>query len=133
MKNTYVFESFYSNFEDTYLQIEPKGVNPKDGRMQVICNFGLISKPGNLCMPIFKDVVATPVPSNNGTSKQSALSIVAFFLIQPGDTDPDYFDNYTKEQSMFASAHAERIDGRKCITYKAYRAKLSKRLKNGKR
>ena len=37
------------------------------------------------------------------------LGILEFLTMQPGDTDAEYFDNYTDDQLAFASLYAEGI------------------------
>ena len=34
---------------------------------------------------------------------------MGFLTLRPGDTDPEYFENYTQEQKEFADQHAEAL------------------------
>jgi hypothetical protein len=38
-----------------------------------------------------------------------AGAVLAFLPLRPGDTDPDYFDDYTPEQLAFARAEGENL------------------------
>lgn len=42
-------------------------------------------------------------------SDKTLRSLLCFLTLKPGDTDPDYFDEYTAEQMAFAQGEAEEI------------------------
>ena len=39
----------------------------------------------------------------------TVAGVLAFLSLRPGDTDPDYFDDYTPEQLAFARAEGENL------------------------
>jgi len=40
----------------------------------------------------------------NPVGKQSAMSLMGFLTLKDGDTDAEYFDNYTPEQIAFSES-----------------------------
>jgi len=42
-------------------------------------------------------------------SDSACASLLGFLTLRPGDTDAEYFENYTDAQREFADAHAERL------------------------
>lgn len=42
-------------------------------------------------------------------SDETIAGIMGFLTLRPGDTDADYFENYTPEQLAFCSEHAESL------------------------
>lgn len=52
----------------------------------------------------------SPAPTINIDSVESFLSLLAFISVRPGDTDPEYFTNYTPEQLAWCeSSECENI------------------------
>lgn len=52
------------------------------------------------------------IPTAYGVdSDESVRSIMGFLTLRPGDTDREYFENYTREQLAFADQHAEALSG----------------------
>ena len=47
-------------------------------------------------------------------SLDAARSLLDFLTLQPGDTDTEYFDDYTPAQLEFANQHAEAISALYC-------------------
>lgn len=47
-------------------------------------------------------------------SEESVNSLMGFLTLKPGDTDSEYFDNYTEVQLAFCSEHAEALGGLFC-------------------
>lgn len=46
-------------------------------------------------------------PLHSGDSNATAGALLSFLSLRPGDTDREYFDNYTSEQMEFAQQHGE--------------------------
>jgi hypothetical protein len=42
-------------------------------------------------------------------SDDAVRGLLGFLTLRPGDTDADYFTNYTKEQRAFCDTHAEAL------------------------
>jgi hypothetical protein len=42
-------------------------------------------------------------------SNEALRGILGFLTLQPGDTDDEYFEDYTPEQMEFAETHAEEL------------------------
>jgi hypothetical protein len=40
-------------------------------------------------------------------SDESVRALLSFLVLRPGDTDEEYFENYTQEQMDFANEHGE--------------------------
>lgn len=50
-----------------------------------------------------------PSPSHSDDADESVASLMSFLTLRPGDTDADYFDDYTSEQLDFAASHGEAL------------------------
>jgi hypothetical protein len=48
-------------------------------------------------------------PSDASDSDGAVKGIMGFLTLRPGDTDADYFAEYTPEQLAFAQSHAEAL------------------------
>jgi hypothetical protein len=46
---------------------------------------------------------------NGIDSDESVRALLSFLTLRPGDTDAEYFENYTQEQLDFANEHAEML------------------------
>lgn len=46
-------------------------------------------------------------PMHADDSRETALTLLGFLTLRPGDTDASYFAHYTPEQEAFADEHAE--------------------------
>lgn len=46
-------------------------------------------------------------PMHSPESKESACALIDFLTLKPGDTDSEYFKDYTPEQMTFATGPAE--------------------------
>jgi hypothetical protein len=53
------------------------------------------------------DFHASPLHAIDGD--QTVAGLLHFLSLQPGDTDPDYFDDYTPEQLAFARQEGESL------------------------
>lgn len=42
-------------------------------------------------------------------SDETCAALLGFLTLRPGDTDKEYFENYTPEQMEFAETHAEAL------------------------
>ena len=48
-------------------------------------------------------------PSEAVDSDESLRGLLGFLSLQPGDTDDEYFDDYTKDQMAFAESYGEEL------------------------
>lgn len=48
-------------------------------------------------------------PCNAVDSDKTVVGLMGFLTLKPGDTDPDYFKDYTPEQLAFCSSDAESL------------------------
>lgn len=65
-----------------------------------------------LCMdgkPLFQGSDYSPSPLTCIDSDESLFELLVFLTLRPGDTDPEYFENYTPDQMAFCDAHAEAL------------------------
>ena len=49
----------------------------------------------------------SPSPLYDFASNQSLAEMVGWLSLKPGDTDEEYFDNYTEDQLRFAEDHSD--------------------------
>jgi hypothetical protein len=54
-----------------------------------------------------QDFAGSPMHSDD--SRETALALLNFLTLRPGDTDADYFKDYTKRQLWFCDTHAEAL------------------------
>lgn len=54
-----------------------------------------------------EDFGCSPLHSIDGDN--AAAAIMGFLTMRPGDTDPEYFANYTPEQLAYCAEHAEAL------------------------
>jgi hypothetical protein len=47
-------------------------------------------------------------------SRKAALTVLSFLSLRPGDTDSEYFADYTSEQLVFAQEHGESLSMYTC-------------------
>jgi hypothetical protein len=78
-----------------------KSQNKKDkfGHEKVSYTF---SNPAGTTIFDGDDFGASPMHPAEG--KESAISLLTFLTLRPGDTDSEYFDKYTPEQLEFANS-----------------------------
>jgi hypothetical protein len=57
---------------------------------------------GNL---LFSGSDFRPAPSRDQDHIESAIDCLAFLCVQKGDTDPEYFKNYTSDQSSWSESY----------------------------
>jgi hypothetical protein len=53
------------------------------------------------------DFCASPLHADD--SDRAVAALLSFLTLRPGDTDAEYFDNYTDVQRAFCDAHAETL------------------------
>lgn len=49
-------------------------------------------------------------PCHAPDSDASVYELLSFFALRPGDTDPDYFKNYTRKQRQFRDKYADELN-----------------------
>lgn len=54
--------------------------------------------PSDPTTPLFQGEDFGPSPLHGIDSTEAAMSLLGFLTLKPGDTDQEYFDNYTPEQ-----------------------------------
>ena len=64
-----------------------------------------------------------PSPVHAWDSDETVAAIMGFLTLRSGDTDREYFDNYTAEQIEFRDSHAEALG---CEVYSRFEAKEGK-------
>ena len=60
--------------------------------------------------PIFDGSDFGCSPMHAIDSDDTVAALMTFLTLRPGDTDAEYFDNYTSAQLEFADMHAESLD-----------------------
>jgi hypothetical protein len=68
-----------------------------------------LMETGNLD-PIFCHEEIGCAPSDPVDSDAALRGVMGWLTLRPGDTDADYFADYTERQHAFASAHAETLN-----------------------
>lgn len=58
---------------------------------------------------IFEGDDFCPSPLHSIDSNNTVASLLAFLSLRPGDTDPDYFQDYTPAQLSFALSYGEEL------------------------
>jgi hypothetical protein len=64
-------------------------------------------KPGRAYTTLFEGEDFGCSPMYGIDSDEAIDGIMTFLTLRPGDTDPEYFANYTPEQLDYCSKHAE--------------------------
>jgi len=77
-----------------------------DRRGQTIIGYTLTSPTG---VVLFDGSDFAGSPMNADDSDETVRCLVGFLTMRPGDTDPEYFDNYTDEQRAFCDSDAEEL------------------------
>lgn len=80
-----------------------------DKRGQTIIRYELLKLDRGLGTIIFEGEDFCGSPLHADDSPETLRSLLSFLTLRPGDTDPSYFKDYTKEQLDFANNHAEAI------------------------
>lgn len=81
-----------------------------DGKSKWLC-FLKVRDPKwipGLWIPVF-NFVPIHCPSHH-EAENVLLAAANFFCLRPGDTDAEYFDNYTKAQVAFRDGDAEEVE-----------------------
>jgi len=70
-------------------------------------------RPGTFTRPttalLFQGTDFASSPMHAIDSDETVRSLMGFLTLRPGDTDADYFANYTPAQTKFAAEHAEAL------------------------
>lgn len=83
-----------------------------DGRGQTIIGYRLQSRRSRLAprpVTLFEgeDFAGSPLHADDSDATLAAL--LSFLTLRPGDTDAEFFANYTAEQLAFCAEHAEAL------------------------
>lgn len=65
--------------------------------------------PGAKPVTIFQGEDFSGSPMNADDADETVAALLGFLTLRPGDTDADYFENYTPAQLDFCAQHAEAL------------------------
>ncbi len=83
---------------------------PAPSAMCQYCNGGYATKWGKpITTVLFEGEDFGCSPMHGIDSDATVAAIMAFLTLRPGDTDPEYFADYTPEQLAYCSEHAETL------------------------
>ena len=68
--------------------------------------YRLTARPGGV---LFEGEDFSPGMGTASDSDSAMACLMGFLTLRPGDTDQEYFDNYTPAQLAFCDAHAEAL------------------------
>lgn len=85
------------------LTLEYKGLRTTDHRSKVGYT---LTKEGETD-PIFSGEDFSPSPCYEPEGPKSAAALLCFLTLREGDTDPEYFEDYTPRQTEFSECEAE--------------------------
>jgi hypothetical protein len=94
-----------------------KGLGPSFTLVLIDRGFGSYRVAASLTMrsaagdreTVFSDVPFRPSPLHADDADETVRAVMTFFTLRLGDTDRDYFDDYTETQVAFRDAHAEAL------------------------
>jgi hypothetical protein len=82
-----------------------------DSRGQTYISYCLSESMGNGVGRVFlfegSDFAGSPLHADD--SDETMLSLMTFLTLRPGDTDAEYFADYTPRQMAFVAQHAEAL------------------------
>lgn len=82
----------------------------RDGRGQTIISYRLQECGAGFerkTLFLGEDFAGSPLHADD--SDETMRSLMTFLTLRPGDTDAEYFANYTDSQRAFCEAHAEAL------------------------
>ena len=79
-----------------------------DGRRDRL-SYCLAMSEGAGRVTLFEGDDFSPSPAHAWDSDECVSALLGFLTLRPGDTDGEYFDNYTPEQLAYCSQHAEAL------------------------
>ena len=71
--------------------------------------YQLTMRENGRTLVLFRGDDWSPSPLRGIDSDDAVKSIMGFLTLRPGDTDSDYFADYTEEQMAFCDHHAEAL------------------------
>lgn len=77
-----------------------------DRRGQTIIGYTFTSPAG---VVLFEGADFAGSPMHSDDSDACVRSLLCFLTLRPGDTDPEYFENYTDQQRAFCDSDAEEL------------------------
>lgn len=99
---------YHVNHNGRYtLTLEDTGRMRDDSHPRV--RYTLVKGTGKQRETIFAGDDFGASPLHDPESRESAASLLTFLTLMPGDTDSEYFDNYTERQMDFARSEAEAL------------------------
>jgi hypothetical protein len=89
---------------DTGYELETWDTNKRDGLGKYIIRYSFTNPKGEVLFE-GEDFACSPMHLIDGDG--CLRSLLTFLTLRPGDTDREYFDNYTEKQMAFAEGDAE--------------------------
>ncbi len=80
--------------------------NKRDDRGQTRIRYEMRKPDGAL---LFEGADFSCSPMHADDSDESVRALLGFLTLRPGDTDDEYFENYTDEQRAFCDSDAEEL------------------------
>jgi hypothetical protein len=101
------------HFGEYRLSLKPTGERERYGKAIISYTFRKVGEPA----PIFKGEDYSPAPSiyrygndwNTKAARKCANDLLVFLTLQEGDTDSEYFENYTPRQLAWRDNEAEQF------------------------
>lgn len=75
-----------------------------------LVGYKLTMRQGGKSTVLFQGEDFGSSPMHAIDSDETCRGIMAFLTLRPGDTDADYFEDYTQQQLDYCSEHAEALD-----------------------
>jgi hypothetical protein len=83
--------------------------NTRDSRGCTRIAYTLTMHEGRKATVLFDGVDFCPSPMYADDSDKAIAALLGFLTLRPGDTDEDYFADYTPEQLAYCDLHAETL------------------------
>lgn len=71
--------------------------------------YELLQHENRRTVVLFSGADFRPSPMHAIDSDDSVAALMSFLTLRPGDTDREYFDNYTNVQREYCGSHAEAL------------------------
>ena len=106
----HVFLTPYRPGQGPTFRLTMKDTNRRDHRGQTIIAYCLRMREGDRkALALFEGEDFAGSPMHADDSDATVASLMTFLTLRPGDTDREYFANYTPAQLDFAEQHAEAL------------------------
>lgn len=71
--------------------------------------YELLMRENGKSVVLFSAADFRPSPMHSVDGDDAVKALMSFLTLRPGDTDREYFDNYSPEQMEYCQAHAETL------------------------